>query len=423
MRELLIVLQREFVERVRSRSFIISTILTPVLISLFALGPALVERARGGGTHHLAFVEEGGGVAEAAAALLQAQAPGQSDDRFLVEIVHRPAASVADSLSAAVTAGALDAYALIPADVSTSGSVEIRSEDAVGGSLRRRIEGALSSAVQSQRLRAAGLRPGQLAAVLQPVHLEVTRITPEGESAQSESGLLLSVLVGFFLYMLILLYGSQVMQSVQEEKQNRIAEVLVSSVKASQLMLGKVLGVGLAALLQVAIWVSLAAAFLSHRESLGDAGIPAGLLSAFGDAEPRVLISALVYMLLGFFLYATLFAAVGAAMASSEDAQRFTIPLILPLVIPMMMADEIVSAPGVVVAKVLGWIPLTSPLVMPMRIGAGGASTAEILGTTAFLALSVVAIGWVAGKIYRVGILSTGKRASLADLARWIRMA
>jgi ABC-2 type transport system permease protein len=128
-------------------------------------------------------------------------------------------------------------------------------------------------------------------------------------------------------------------------------------------------------------------------------------------------------MLLGFFLYATLFAAVGAAMSSSEDAQRFTLPLILPLVVPMMMAEQIVSAPTDGVAVVLSWIPFTAPLVMPMRIGAAGATTAEILGTTAFLALSVLVIGWIAGKIYRVGILSTGKRASVGDLIRWIRMA
>jgi ABC-2 type transport system permease protein len=422
MRELLIVLQREFVERVRSKSFVVSTILTPLLFLGFAVGPRLVDRARGGDTHHLALVEDGAGIAEAAASLLQAPAPGD-DELFLVEVVHRPAAEVSDSLSTAVAAGELDAYVLIPSDVWRGGAVEIRSEDVVGGSLRRRIEGALSGAARAQRLQRAGLPPEELALVLRPVPVEVTRLTPEGDAQQSEAGLVLAILVGFSLYMMILLYGTQVMQSVQEEKTNRIAEVLVSSVRAPQLMLGKVLGVGLAALLQVAIWVGLGAVFLSYRERLLGAGVPAALVSAFADAEPRVLFSALVYMLLGFFLYATLFAAVGAAMSSSEDAQRFTLPLILPLAVPMMLAEQIVSAPADGVAVVLSWIPFTAPLVMPMRIGAAGATTAEILGTIGFLALSVLVVGWIAGKIYRVGILSTGKRASLGDLIRWIRMA
>jgi len=136
-----------------------------------------------------------------------------------------------------------------------------------------------------------------------------------------------------------------------------------------------------------------------------------------------VAVSALLYLVLGFFLYATLFAAVGAAAASTEDAQRFTFPLILPLFVPMFLAEGIVAAPSGTTAVVLSWIPFTAPLVVPMRMGAGGTAPWEVGGTLLVLALSVVAVSWVAGKIYRVGILSTGTRPSLGDLLRWIRMA
>jgi ABC-2 type transport system permease protein len=163
---------------------------------------------------------------------------------------------------------------------------------------------------------------------------------------------------------------------------------------------------------------------MTFRNQLMSFGLPQGMFSALmSGANAGVLVSALLYLIFGFFLYATLFAAAGSAMASSEDAQRFTFPLIMPLVIPMIMADSIVSAPQDTVAVVLSWIPLTSPLVMPMRIGAGGASTVEIVGTIAELALSVVVLGWVAGKVYRVGILSTGKRPTFGEMLRWIRMA
>ena len=131
----------------------------------------------------------------------------------------------------------------------------------------------------------------------------------------------------------------------------------------------------------------------------------------------------LAYLLLGFFLYASLFAAAGAAAASSEDAQRFTFPLIMPLIIPMMMMGVIVEAPPDTLAVVLGWIPLTMPLAMPMRIGAGGTSGLEVAASLVALAVSVVLLGVVAGKIYRIGILSTGKRPTLRELARWLRMA
>lgn len=425
MRDMIIILQREFIERVRTKSFIISTLLTPLLLLLFGLGPALFNRMRTGGEYNFAVVDQSGlDLGRGVAALLETGPDGDRDTRFLVSVVSRDAEPVRDSLNAMVTAGRLDAYLVIPADVVSGGEAQLRSEDAVTGSTRRRISAALSTAAQAQRLQSTGLAPDQLTRLLSPVAVETVRLTPKGEEEQSEAGLIFAVLVGFFLYMLILLFGPQVMQSVQEEKTNRIAEVLVSSVRASQLMLGKVFGVGLAALLQVSIWVALAAVVVTQRQRLLDFGLPQDVLAPLlRGADPGVLVSALLYLVFGFFLYATLFAAAGAAMASSEDAQRFTFPLIMPLVIPMIMADSIVSAPRDTAAMVLSWIPLTAPLVMPMRIGAGGATTVEVVGTLAMMLVSVALIGWVAGRIYRVGILSTGKRPTWGEMARWIRMA
>jgi ABC-2 type transport system permease protein len=425
MRELLIVLQREFVERVRTRSFIISTILTPLLLLLFGLGPSLVNRMRTGGEYRLAVVDEtphrlGGRVQE----ILAPAGEADPDNRFRIELLPGPAGDQRATLDARVTGDELDGYLVLPAGLASGDPADLRSRDAVPGSTRRQIAAAVSTAVQAERMQSAGIAPQQLGAILQPVKVNTIRLTATGEKAQSDAGLIFAILVGFFLYILILLFGPQVMQSVQEEKQNRIAEVLVSSVRAPQLMLGKVLGVGLAALLQVGIWAALATLIMTFRNQLMSFGLPEGLFTTLmSGANAGVLVSALLYLIFGFFLYATLFAAAGSAMASSEDAQRFTFPLIMPLVIPMIMADSIVSAPQDTVAVVLSWIPLTSPLVMPMRIGAGGASTVEIVGTIAELALSVVALGWVAGKVYRVGILSTGKRPTFGEMIRWIRMA
>src|SRR5690606_25177059 len=171
----------------------------------------------------------------------------------------------------------------------------------------------------------------RLAEIMTPVQLDASRLTSEGGTGESaETGMLFSIMVGFALYMLILLYGVQVLGSVQEEKTNRISEILVSSMKASHLMIGKVLGVGLAALLQIGIWVAVAFLLSGPMTSLmnGEGGVLAAL---FAPVSPWVLVGLLAYLLLGFFLYASLFAAAGAAAASTEDAQRFTFPLIMPL--------------------------------------------------------------------------------------------
>jgi ABC-2 type transport system permease protein len=424
MRELLIVLRREFVERVRTRSFIISTILTPLLLLLFGLGPSLVSKMRSGGEFRMAIVDETpNGLGQQVQGML-VQPEGDQDTKFRVEVLPGPDSDQRAVLDARVLGDSLDGYVVLPADLVTGGPVAIRTEDALPGSTRRRIQSVISMAVQSTRLQEAGLAPQQLGSILKPVQVSSIRITETGEKAQSDAGMILALLVGFFLYILILLFGPQVMQSVQEEKQNRIAEVLVSSVKASHLMLGKVLGVGMAALLQVGIWAALTALIVAMRGRLVSFGVSQDFLAPIiKAAEPMVLVSALLYLVCGFFLYATLFAAAGSAMASTEDAQRFTFPLIMPLVIPMILAESIISAPNDTIAVVMSWIPLTSPLVMPMRIGAGGASTLEIAGTILELALSVAVVGWIAGKIYRVGILSTGKRPTFGEMVRWVRMA
>jgi ABC-2 type transport system permease protein len=425
MRELLIVLRREFIERVRTKSFIISTILTPLLLLLFGLGPSLMHQARTGGEYHLALLDETPEELGTPVRNALTQATGEDQDtKFRVEVVPGPAQEERAAMDTRVQEGSLDGYAILPRDLVEGGAVTLRSEDAVPSSIRRQISGAISTAVQADRMGAAGLAPQELGSILRPVTVNTIRMTASGEKAQSDAGLIFAILVGLFLYILILLFGPQVMQSVQEEKQNRIAEVLVSSIRASQLMLGKVLGVGCAALFQVSIWAALTALIVTQRHRLVDVGIPGDVLApVLKAADATILVSALLYLIFGFFLYATLFAAAGSAMASSEDAQRFVFPLIMPLVIPMLMADTIVSAPNDLLPVVMSWIPFTSPLVMPMRIGSGGASMIEIVGTIVELALSVVVVGWVAGKIYRVGILSTGKRPTFGEMIRWIRMA
>jgi ABC-2 type transport system permease protein len=425
MHELRIVLRREFMERVRTKSFILSTLLTPIFFLLLLLGPVLSQQFIGGDEKLFAIVDESGaGLGAEIAATLGATAG--SGDQIHASAITQSSPAVDDSLVRAVLDERLDGILLLPPDLIEGGTVEYRARSVTDTGLQRRISQTVTAAVQRRRLATAGIDPGILASVMEPVPVESARLTSEGATGESAAaGMLFSIMVGFSLYMLILLYGVQVLQSVQEEKTNRIAEILVSSMKASHLMLGKVLGVGLAALLQIAIWLVVAATLSGPIGSmLGRASMPPGIFSGLvSRLDPMLVAIVLAYLLLGFFLYASLFAAAGAAAASSEDAQRFTFPLIMPLIVPMMMMGAIVEAPQDTLAVVLGWIPLTMPLAMPMRIGAGGTTTLEVAASLVVLALSVVLLGVLAGKIYRIGILSTGKRPTMGELARWVRMA
>lgn len=425
MRELTIVLRREFLERVRAKSFLLSTLLTPIFFLLILLGPILSERLTGGDDRFVAIVDQSGvGLGTELSAALS-EPGGEGSDRVHPLVLTSASPARLDSLDQAVLAEGLDGIVRIPPDVVEGGALEYRARTVTDAGFQRRISQAATDAVQGLRLSTAGIDAAMLADAMAPVDVDAVRLTSEGASGENaESGILFSIMVGFALYMLILLYGVQVLQSVQEEKTNRIAEILVSSMKASHLMLGKVLGVGLAALLQIAIWLVVAALLVNPIGSLmgggGEGGVLAGMLSR---VELSLIAMVLAYLLLGFFLYASLFAAAGAAAASSEDAQRFTFPLIMPLLIPMMMTGAIVSAPQDTLAVVLGWIPLTMPLAMPMRIGAGGATSLEVALSLLVLAASVLVLGTLAGKIYRIGILSTGKRPSFGEVLRWLRTA
>jgi ABC-2 type transport system permease protein len=418
MRELLLVLEREFTTRVRSRSFLISTALVPLLMLVAFLAPVLAERvARGGEANEarILIVDEGPpGIADRALAAIRAETPRQGSTSLRVALLQRPLAAVRDSLDAALQARILDGYLWIPKAVVDQGEVAYRARNTADNAVQQRLTGAVSNAVQAARLADAGLEAVDVASLLRPVRIQVSRLaTDEGMRGRRRNSTGLAFAAGMFLYMMILMNGVQVMQSVQEEKANRISEVLVSSVRASRLMLGKVFGVGGVAVLQVLIWIASAALIVTAGAPLFPelrTAMPA-LLSAV-NSEVGLLAATpfALFALLGFTLFATLFAAAGAAAASTEDAQRFTLPLIMPLLLPVFLQQSIAGNPHGSIATTLGWFPLTSPIVMPMRMAAGDIPAFEILG-------------WAAGKIYRIGILSTGKRPSFRELARWVRTA
>src|SRR5690606_12999586 len=327
-------------------------------------------------------------------------------------------------LHARIQADELHGYVVLPADVLERNQVQYRAKAIGGPGVLREIRVAASQAVQAERLRQAGLEVQEVAALIRPVEVDNARITAEGEEgADAESTFFAAYIIAMAIYMLVAMYGMSVMRSVLEEKTNRIAEVLASSVRSSHLMTGKILGVGSAALFQVLIWVALIVLLVTQSDAIAARfGVEPDAIRSIGIA-PGTAVLLVTYLLLGFFLFASLFAVLGAAVTSEQEAQSLQMVIMVPLFVPLLFMMPLAGDPLGRAATILGMIPFTAPIAMPMRMAAAPIPPIQIAGSLALLVLALVACAWLGGKIYRIGILSTGKRATLKDLADWIRIA
>lgn len=421
MSEVRIILKREFMERVRTRSFLLSTFLFPIfIIGLYTLpflmGGEKTER-------RLVVVDEA--PAGIGAAIVASLASGTDRDErsYKVELVREPLARVQSGLRERIAAKTLDGYIHVPADVVTSSQVAYRARSVSNLSVMSDVRRAASQAVQAARLRTAGLQATDVASLLRPVEVGSARVTATGEEGGSA---IATFMVGYaaamLTYMMIFLYGVNVMRSVLEEKTNRIVEVLVSSMKASHLMIGKILGVGSVALLQVAIWVAISTIGIKVAAArFGEAG--AGNVLASLKMTPTAAATLFAFFVLGFFLYAAIFAAIGAAVNSEQEGQQFQMFAMMPLILPVLFLTKVTGDPLGPTATALGLIPFTAPVANAMRLGTAEIPAVQVFASLLLLALTTVFVGWLAGKIYRVGILSTGKKPTLADMARWLRAA
>jgi ABC-2 type transport system permease protein len=448
MRELWIIVEREFQERVRTRAFAIGTLLFPLFMAAVFLLPtmvgdqgprqldiAVVDRAPAGlGDVFVQALHASAILAEAAARAAggdgtlptaeQEAALGDAADARTYAVRRLPADAALDELNRQVLAGDLAGYVVLPEDLLDGGAVVYRARTVSNPYVLRDVRLAGNAAVQASRMGAAGLDPAMVQQLLDPVDVSAIRITASGqEGGDAQGTFLVAYLLAFLAYMVIAMYGHTVMRSVIQEKVTRISEILVSSVRASHLMAGKIAGVSAAALLQVAIWVAMVALVVSRSALLQERfGISPAVMDAF-RLEPLIGLVLALFFVLGFLLFAALFAALGAAMSTEQEAQPFQMILMLPLFVPLLFLGPITTDPDGRIATVLSLLPLTSPVAMPMRLAAAPPDPLTIALALAFLLLATAAIAWVAGKIYRVGILATGKRPSLGELTRWVRAA
>ncbi|HUL02709.1 MAG TPA: ABC transporter permease [Gemmatimonadales bacterium] len=408
MRRVWAIVRREFVERVRRKWFWISALLGPVFFALVFLLP--VALASSGGSKRIAVVD--GTTSDFGA---RVAATLDSGSVFAaVRVASGP--RVVDSLVAEVGARRLDGILLLTDSVVATGAAEYRASNI--SSLRdvAELEGTLTSLVAQVRLERAGVDP-RLLREARGLHLRTAKIagsTMTGESsAQSFS---LAYLMGLILYTVILVYGVNVKSSVLEEKTTRIVEVLLSSVRPFSLLAGKILGVGAVSLLQLAIWGVAGRALANWGAGLDGSGPLA--IPHVSAATAAIF---LAYFIGGFLLYSAMFAAVGALSSTEQEAQQAQQPIALVLVGSVLSMFALLNEPNSTLAVTLSLLPFSSPIAMPVRWAAGDLPPLELVASLALLVAGIVVVTWVASRIYRVGILMTGKRPTIRELVRWVK--
>jgi ABC-2 type transport system permease protein len=267
--------------------------------------------------------------------------------------------------------------------------------------------------------------PGVVQEAQRGIDLKTLRVTKRG--ATGESGMVtffLGYVVGLVLYMIILIYGINVMRSVLEEKQTRIIEVLVSSLRPFQLMLGKVVGVGGVGLFQFGIWTFTGYLMLHFRgQILGALHVPLEQISSFTFPAISGTLLAVVgaYFVLGYLLYAALFAVVGASVTADSEAQQAQQPVMMLLVFSLIVSFAALSDPSGQMAVVTSMIPVSSPIIMPVRVATSDVPTAQLALSLVIAAATVLLVVWLSARVYRIGILMYGKRPNLKELWRWAR--
>lgn len=432
-----IIIQREFNERVRKKSFIITTLLMPVLMIGLMIAPAMIMKYSGGDEKRIAVIDESGLVAPQL----------QSDDELAFETTHLPTDEARKTLTENF------AILYIGSDILTNpNNVRLYANSSTSLSVEGNITGQIERILEAEKLK--GYNIENLQEILAQVKTTVTMQTfrndkSQEEDAQAQSSVVATVLgyiLGFVLYMFLLIYGSMVMQSVIEEKNNRVLEVMVSSVRPFDLMLGKILGVASVAVVQVLIWGvlicgvgALALPHLMPQEVMAGAqamqqGMPDA--AVMGDMDPEMLqavaamtdlgyvlkifASLVLFVLGGYLLYSAMFAAVGSAVDNVQDASQLQMPITLPIILALLMMLAVIKDPNSQMAFWFSMIPFTSPVVMMARIPYD-IPLWEIVLSLAILYASFVGMVWFAAKIYRVGIFMYGKKPTLKELFKWVR--
>ncbi|HLO45542.1 MAG TPA: ABC transporter permease [Leadbetterella sp.] len=444
MNNILLIIQREYLTRVKKKSFIVMTILGPLLMGLMYAG-VIWAAISSVDQKKIEVLDE--------SKLFDGKFKPSNEFQFVFK-----KGNVAE-LKKTLKGSEYDALVHIPANVLESPKdIKIYSEKGVTLELQNKVENAIEKEIETIKLTEAGITKSVLESAKMDVSSETISLKEGGEEKSSAAAAsIIGGICAFLIYLSVFIYGAQVMRSITEEKTSRIVEVLISSVKPFQLMIGKIVGVALVGLTQFGLWIILSAGVLTFGSKLvGDklmesknavteaqmaslppeaqemakekmqagGGIPSAMMPDFFGALDTlplttIIVSFLFYFVGGYLLYSALFGAVGSAVDSDTDTQQFMLPITIPIIAAFMIAQFVIRDPNSNLAIWTSMIPFTSPIIMMVRIPFG-VPIWQIVVSVLLLIGGFMFTTWLAARIYRVGILMYGKKVTWKELGKWI---
>lgn len=421
--KLLLIVHREYITRLKSKVFIISTILAPVIMILLLVLPAIIQTMTSDRSRSFLIYDETEEVGYQLAAM---------DSVYYTLSDADPSV-----LRQRLMDGNIEGFLVIPHEIlDGKGNTVFYHDGSAGMSVSSRIRSDLNQVVQDIRLNRIDA-PDEVRTILsQRVQTDNITITQEGQETE-DSGffMLLGFIMGFIIYGAMFGYGAVIMRSVMEEKSSRIVEVIASSVRPFDLLMGKVTGIALLGLTQFVIWAAAGAALLVA------AGPLLALFTGMNSAEtvqgaetaaeaaaftipyvsPVLWIGFVLFFLLGFLVYSSLFAIVGSAVDQESDSQQLQLPIIMLIIIPLMFLFPVSDDPASRLAVVLSMVPFFAPILMPVRMAVLSVPVWQLALTFALMTGTFIALIWVSSRIYRTGILMYGKKASFRELWKWVQ--
>ena len=449
MNKTLAVVKHEYKKIVLKWTFLLATFLFPLIAAAFTVVPALIFSIKGEATR-LVVVDQTGKIAPRLKSILSekkadksAKAGENIPEQFSEpqnEKIKRAVEEAGESfvfvdydatgktgeqikreLNAEISASEIDAYLIVPTNYDApDANFEFSSRKAGDFVANSTLESAVNRAVRSQRLADAKIDEDQVENLSGGVNLSVKKISEKGDEKDSEGAFAAAFIVGLMIYLTLLIYGQQIMAAVVEEKETRIAEILFSSAKPFELMLGKLIGVGLAGLTQLAIWILSVLALVTFGLSRMNA---AGMDISVPDITPLTILYFFVFFLLGFFIYATIYALIGSMVTTVQEGGQFAMIPVLLLVVGFYMSFAVIRDPNSPVSFWVSIAPFLAPLTMPVRILTETPPFWQIALSIILNAAAIAGLVWLAARVYRIGMLMYGKRATIPEVWKWIRQS
>lgn len=418
------IVAREFYERVRSKWFLVATVLGPVLMGFLLFLPTIMaereRKAENGAVRVIDITSDSVG-----SAIVSRLRGGVQGDTTRAQ--YRRASSAEEfsreknAATNAVLSGELIGFLEIDSALINRGRLHYVGRNTTSLITMQQLERTVNRAVLQRRLEASGLDAEKSETLAgQQVRVETERLSSRGRGGSGAIGVLFAISIAVTLYLTIFIHGSNVMRGVLEEKQSRVAEVVLSSVRSDTLLMGKIIGIGAVGITQLAAWIAIATAMMYLRGPvLAKFGIQSAEF-ALPELSPVMGIVILLTFILGFLFYAALFAIVGAMVSTEQDAQQAQMPVVLLLALTLSSVQAILTNPDGVSARLLSVLPFSSPIVLPLRLSLAPLDNNELIVSLVTLSVSAVVATFIASRIYRVGILMYGKRPSLREALRWI---